>query len=262
MVRYSVPVALLAIMLCVGLLGSVAAQEATPEAEERVSVLAPTEPAYGATPGEWYGRWWQWTASFPGTINPNLDATGELCSSGQHGPVFFLPRTFADTTLLTCTVPTGISVLVPIAGAECSTVEEPPFFGANEEELRRCAAEWTDSIGSVSMLVNGQEIMAMQTYRVSSPLFTLTFPPGNVYGVTPGVALSVADGYVVMLAPLPAGQHQIDVSATFQDGTLFQETTYILDVENPQVIAPVQPAEETPAVEATPVVATPTTQLV
>lgn len=260
MSRFSIPAALLALMLLIGLMGTVAAQEATPEAAPAVAVLAPNEPAYGVSPGEWYARWWQWTVSFPDVVNPNLDETGAQCGYGQHGPVFFLPRTFAETAVIDCTAPLGTTLLVPVAGAECSTVEEPPYFGGDPTELRECAAAWTDTIGALGVTVNGQEVMAIDTYRVVSAPFNLNFAAGNIYGVPPGVALSVADGYIVMLASLPEGDHTIDVFADFADGTPFTATTYNVSVQGPQVIQPAEEVpEETPTEDATPAVATPAT---
>ena len=41
-----------------------------------------------------------------------------------------------------CTVKPGTKIFVAASSAECSNVEEPPFFGTNEDELRKCASDF------------------------------------------------------------------------------------------------------------------------
>src|SRR5688500_6907982 len=113
-------------------------QEATPGTGE-IKILAPGEPYAHATQVEWTARHWQWPLSFPTEINPGGDPAGSMCGYGQSGPVFFLPSFAPIGEPLTCVVPAGTAIFVPIINGECSTVEPPPFFGRTEEELRACA---------------------------------------------------------------------------------------------------------------------------
>src|SRR5215213_632052 len=149
------------LVLLAAVVGSSSAQEATPIA--RAPVLAPDEPVSGATLAEWSARHWQWTVSLPIPVNPGQDVTGASCGYGQSGPVFFIPRNFPP-----CTVPAGAVLLVPIAGAVCSTVEPPPYAGRDEVELRACAAAEMDRYTGIVVRVDGQLVPDIKAYRTSS----------------------------------------------------------------------------------------------
>ncbi|MFL5760248.1 MAG: alpha/beta fold hydrolase [Thermomicrobiales bacterium] len=197
----------------------VVAQNATPSAAG--VVLSPDAKVDGLSLGEWSARSWQWSFSFPNDANPFSDETGERCGFGQSGPVFFLAG--ADHSVArSCVVPLGVNIFVPIIGSECSTVEPPPFFGRDEAELRRCAtgnvtmAERVLDMSVMQLTVDGQAIDDLSAYRAATPLFTLWLPKGNALGSDKMVANSVADGYQVMLNPLPEGDHVVVI--TFPGG--------------------------------------------
>ncbi len=224
------------------------AQDATPTGGE-VTILGPDESYAGATLGEWDARWWQWVHSLPVAINPNVEMTGDECGYGQSGPVFFLPGDFTGepvTTPTICVVPEGTAIFVSVAGNSCTTVEPPPYFGRNEEELRACAAAATDGVTDIQASINGEEVPDLETYRTTSPLFSLAFPEDNIYGVPAGVALAVADDYSFFIAPPAPGEYEIAASALY-DGEVTLGRTIRVVVQAPQVIEP----EATPV--ATPV---------
>ncbi len=204
-----------------------------------LEILAPDEPWGGATRGEWDARWWQWAVTMPEDINPNFDPTGERCGYGQSGPVFFLPANFGgDPAEITCVVAEGTAVFATVAGAECSTVEPPPFFGRTEEELRACAEATIDGATELQATVNGQDVADVESYRTGSPLFTMTFPENNIFGVEPGVAQAVSAAYSFLIAPPPPGEYEISVSVTYVgDPQPFASTIHVI-VEAPQVIEP------------------------
>jgi hypothetical protein len=212
--------------LLAGVVGSSQAQEATPIV--RVLVLAPDEPTFGASLAEWSARHWQWTTSLPIPINPGHDVTGVTCGYGQSGPVFFIPRNFPP-----CTVPAGVALLVPIAGTVCSTVEPPPYGGRDEAELRACAATEVDRYTGIVVRVDGQAVPDIEAYRASSPRFTMTLPEHNVLGVPAGVAYAVADGYQVMVAPLPVGEHETVAHVELTDGTVLPDKVLRVAVVEP-----------------------------
>ncbi len=229
------------------------AQDATPAAGD-VNVLPPDALVGGATLGEWSGRWWQWAVSIPEAANPNFDETaGERCGYGQHGPVFFLPGSFtADPpAVITCVVPTGTAVYAGIGGAECSTVEPPPYFGRDEAELAACAAANTGAM-TVSATIDGQEVPDLDRYLSTSPIFTMNFPADNFFGVPAGPAQAVAVGYGVILAPLPPGEHVFAASADFGDGSAPLQATIRIVVQEPAVIEPVASPDASTPDAATP----------
>jgi hypothetical protein len=164
----------LLILGCVLVLGGSTAglaQEATPTASD--VVLPPDEPAYGATLGEWLARQTQWMLSLPAAVNPATDETGELCGYGQLGPVFFLATVMGASpqAIRTCTIPTGVGVLLPLFGTECSTVEPPPYVGSSEAELLACAAAEVAAFNpEATMMVglDGVDVPDLGQYRVQT----------------------------------------------------------------------------------------------
>jgi len=253
MLRLHSRTGLLAIIALVLLVGPTSlAQEATPGSGE-VTVLGPNESYAGGTRGEWDARWWQWNTSFPPEIHPSLTASAGSCAYGQAGPMFFLPFHFSpQAPPISCVVPEGAAIFVSLNGAECSTVEPPPFFGRNEAELAVCAEAFTDESSDQQASINGEAVPGLEAYQVGSPLFALTFAEDNIFDVPAGVGLAVANSYSFIIAPPPPGEYEITVTADFTavGGEVLTGTTRVI-VEAPQVIEP----EATPG--ASPEAATP-----
>ena len=127
-----------------------------------------------------------------------------------------------------------------VIGAECSTVEPPPFFGRTEDELRACATAALDEliVELPDLTINGQDVDVgdLEAYRTSSPLFTLTFPENNFFGVEPGVAQSVSEGYGFIIAPPPPGEYEMGISVAVPGESEPFVSTITVVVEAPQVI--------------------------
>ncbi len=200
-----------------------------------VEILPPDEPFAGLTRGEWDARQWQWLVSMPVDVNPGDDTTGDRCGYGQSGPVFFVIGSGGGGNR-TCVVAESTAIYVVVATVECSTVEARPFFGRTEDELRACATADMDLVSDVSARVNGVDVANLDTYRTASPLFTLTFPDNNIFGVEPGVAHAVSEGFSFVIAPPPPGRYEITWLVSYPDGPLGGSATVI--VEAPQVIEP------------------------
>jgi len=180
-------------------------------------VAPPHSDAYGHTYGGWSAEWWQWYLSIPtGAPHP---AIGGDCGEGQSGKVFHLAADFTGSEGIPCTVPTGKAVLFAMANIECSTVEAPPFFGANEEALRDCATCWADliDVSSLQASLDGEALADLGSYRAASPLFTFAYPADNIFGIPGGPATgdAVSDGYWALLNPLSAGVHALSFSGQF-----------------------------------------------
>ena len=155
-----------------------------------LEILPPNEAWGGATRGEWDARSTQSWMSMPADVNPN---PGQSCGYGQSGPVFFLQFGLGtEAEGFTCVVAEGTAIYVSALGVVCTTVEgfeEGRFFGRSEDELRACTARELDEStdGNQQYRVNGQEVADLDTYRIASPLFTITLPENNIFGVEPGV---------------------------------------------------------------------------
>ena len=78
---------------------------------------------FGIPYTEWTARWWQWALSIPDKVNPISDLTGEHCSEGQKGPVWFLGGTWGGSAERTCTIPAGKAILWAPINYSCSPAE-------------------------------------------------------------------------------------------------------------------------------------------
>jgi len=249
----SLLIALVSLTLLAGAGAPAIAQDATP-APGGVTILRPDESFGGATLGEWTTRQWQWIISFPPEISPGVNVSGPGCGYGQSGPVFFLPGSFSpDPLTMTCVVPEGVAILVPLGGAECSTVEPPPFFGRDEAELAACATAHNQQtpIANITLTINEQEVPNLESYRSVSPVFPLTVSEENVFGAPAGIALSVSDTYGLLMAPPAPGAYDLVITTDIDPDKPAFVSTYRLIVEASQVIEP----EATPG--ASPEAATP-----
>jgi hypothetical protein len=190
------------------------ARQATPVATE--VVLPPDAVVADVDLAGWSARSWQWSFSLPAAVNPFFDETGAICGYGQSGPVFFLSGAEHDVAR-TCVVPEGVHIFVPLVGSACSTVEPPPFFGEDAADLARCAtdavnhAEGVFGKSGMSLTVEGVDAGDLSAYRAVTPMYTLWLPEDNMLGVPERAANSVADSYQVMLAPLPVGEHVVEI---------------------------------------------------
>ena len=99
-------------------------------------------------------------------------------------------------------------------------------------------AEWAASlIENIVCEVDGVALQSLETYRVVSPTaFSLTVPDDNVFdlwGVPTDAGTyypSVSDGYYVMLAPLPVGEHVIRLLGEIPLFEFSQDITFNLTV--------------------------------
>jgi hypothetical protein len=182
----------------------------------------------GKTYGEWSAAWWQYVFSFPNSTSPFADAKGVNCGIGQSGPVFFLVGTFttsvdpngvvlASATRKHCTVPAGRTLLFPVINNECSNVEPPPFGPfKNREHLADCNHQFLDTATDLHAEIDGVPVNDLQSFRVcqtklcfNSPVFDVVLPPDNILSVAAGPAISMSDGFYLLVRPLPVGKHAI-----------------------------------------------------
>jgi pimeloyl-ACP methyl ester carboxylesterase len=226
------------------------AQDASPTPES--TVLPPDAEVGGLSLGDWSARSWQWYFSLPQDINPFYDETGALCGYGQSGEVFFLAG--ADHNVeRQCIVPLGAHIFVPLAGAECSTVEPPPFYGGNEAELNQCVTDAIDfaleafDMSVMTLTVDGVAVPDLLSYRVRTPLFTLWLPENNILDSAQQTADSVGEGYQVMLAPLSEGEHLIEIVVPGPDVDQTTSITYHLRVQSGSEAAETEEPAASPA---------------
>jgi hypothetical protein len=66
----------------------------------------------------------------------------------------------------------------------------------------------------------------------------VALPADNVLEVEPGVLEGVIDGYWLLLAPLPPGEHELHFGGALPDIGVVHGVTYHLTVAEPAVVEP------------------------
>jgi len=200
-------------------------------------IFSPSSEPFGFKFREWTAQWWQFVLSFPGDVNPLLDDTGERCTIGQRGPVWFLMGTVVGESKRTCSIPEGTALLFPVINSVDVNVTNQ-----TAKELRSELAPCLDAVRDLSVEVDGKPIRKVKLKnhsRVRSEVFEITLPEGNVFGFAPGsYSPAVDDGYYVMLEPLAVGKHTLhfggstapSAACIFYPDGFSVDVTYSLDI--------------------------------
>jgi len=172
-------------------------------------------------------EWWQWVVTINTKTDPNpfTNTRQAGCDVGlQDNGKLFLVGTFKDVTTFPptgfpvheCEIKKGTSILFPIVNAECSNVEDPPFFGATEDEQRECANDFIDEADDLKVNIDGIDVQHLEKYRIDSPAggFVFNAVEPNPVAIPEGVGNSVSDGYWILLKDLKPGEHIITFSGT------------------------------------------------
>ncbi|MFG6109606.1 hypothetical protein [Stenotrophomonas nematodicola] len=199
-----------------------AANAGSPQAEAAPITRAAVQ---GTTLAGWTEQWWRWAAARP--IAPYMDPDGRLCDMDQDGPVWFLAGTNGRfQPRRECVVPEGKHLLLPI-------INMVIFASPGRREctaLQARAAVNNEHLLSAVVLLDGQPLGDMRAHRVSSNGCFRLDPEDDTS------ALAAADGYWLMLTPLPRGRHTLSVGANYgaPDGkaysTMKQTFEYVLHV--------------------------------
>lgn len=172
-------------------------------------------------------EWWQWTMAIPSSDNPVYDKTGNRCGIGQRGDVWFLAGSTGGKITRSCTVPAGVSLLVPVVNNFCF-----PDAAYTDSACTDDTIAFIDGFasGTISLEVDG---LPQDTLRVSDTSdFSFAVGYNGFGGVKPGVyRATVADGYWGLVGPLDPGPHTVRIVAR---GPVFSlDVTYELDVVAP-----------------------------
>lgn len=169
-------------------------------------VLPPNSCPHGLSYGEWGAYWWQWVLGIPWWENPLLDDTGALAGVGQSGPVWMLVGTLGGPVERSCSVPTGKALFFPLVN----------FFDAGDfatlEDTEAAADFWVSHTADLWCTVDGVPLRGLFRYRGAGEMVGgLYLPEDNIFGAPVGTySPAASDGYWLMLAPLPRGQHTIE----------------------------------------------------
>ena len=198
--------------------------------------------------GQLTADWWKWVIAIPPEINPLLDETGENCNIDQRGYVWYLAGTTGNLTSAEreCTIPEGKQILFPIINTFCSELTDADLItnitgipqpippAQIEQGLKACTKFLIDQVDIKEASIDGKKIMNLQNFRVQSPLFLITYPENNVFGVTNDTGIpqkAIAEGYWVLLDGLKAGEHTIEFTGGVSALNFTTHVLYHLTIE-------------------------------
>lgn len=191
---------------------------------QAVGALPPQAKAAGEDLDYWLAQWWTELAHLPAGENFAQDETGAYAETGDLGRVFMLGgMTESGEVERTFSVDAGDFILVPVINF--FDVESPDFPWTTVTDLASATTlindlldEWIASIdwSSLYLTVDGRPVEDLESYLVrTEDIFTMgTVEEGtyiNELGAPVGADLTWAGaaGVMVMLRPLPPGEHVI-----------------------------------------------------
>ena len=226
--------------------------------DDDVLVVEPNHPFKGMTQAELANRWWQWALSYPAPVNPLLDTTGAVSYLGDQGPLFFLAATTGtvgnDKVSRTVTIMSDQAVffpIMPVISWEAIAAYSPGTYAnilRDAEETIGIEPSGAAPNTTLLLTLNGaplplpKKAPSLFDFRQTSPkLFNLFVPADNAFGLTgplyPGTFPSVADGWWILLKPLPVGQYTLrfrgdttGIGAYASFPPFFTDTTYQITV--------------------------------
>jgi hypothetical protein len=176
---------------------------------------------FNVTMGKWLERYWIWLASIPEDVHPRGDTTGENCGTNQAGPIWYLDppveQPQPNSTTFYCEIPENKAILVPIYVGECDpTVLDNP----TDSQISECAKMGNDR-ANIKFDLDGKRFVEIKgtsqseeqysLYRTASDFFNISFVENNIFEADSGTYRAQADGYFVILQPLPLGDHEMSI---------------------------------------------------
>lgn len=203
------------------LLGAGPAASANPGGGDRGGFV-PVHQLGGASGGELIGQWWARVLAIPAAQNPieTPDAAAVCMRLGRAGQVLAEVSGLPQTT---CTMRVGMTLLIPVDLAECSTAEPDPFHGVTEAQQRTCAVGWLsqDGVRSINLSLDGGPAIDIHqpAFVEVSPQTHTVFPSDPIFGAEPGPATFVGTAYAATTRhKLHQGRHTIDASVVLAEG--------------------------------------------
>jgi hypothetical protein len=197
-------------------------------------VVPLTETCGGKSYSDWSAAFWQYVLSQPASANPLVDSTGATCQTGQSGQVFFLVGSFVgNVDRRDCAVPAGKTLFFPLVNivdlntppGSCRAVQDMLCAPETPDQLRSDIKPLEDGASGLHASIDGVAVANPASFRLQSPIFSVQLPADNFFGLPAQAYLTVADGYYVMVAPLPSGKHTVRFGGT-DGGGFTQNITY------------------------------------
>jgi hypothetical protein len=223
-------------MACPGVLGLLLLAAVTIPSKAD-PVYDPHSTVNGKTLGEWSASWWQWAFSYPLSDNPLFDGTGADAFLGNVGNAFFFAGALGFQTnpldvvvTRTVSIPNDLPIFFPLINVE---VDNPTFYPPGQpppnppytfDQLSGFAGDFIAPTIELHALLDGLAIPDLFNHREVSPSFSYSVPDNNVldffgYNFPGGTVVdpAAADGWYLMLKPLPVGPHTVNFGGTIDE---------------------------------------------
>ena len=183
--------------------------------DHRRAAVVPAVNLGGNTGGELIGDWYAQNLALPASASP-FGGSADLCLDlGRKGKVL-APAGGIDRggfLEMTCTVKVGTRVLLVMTSADCSSAEDPPFYGKTEAEQRECAVEFLNGLDITSITVSVDDARPVDIHQprffAVSPQRRVVFPSEPVFEARPGPATFVAAGWIAEIRGMDRGRHDV-----------------------------------------------------
>ncbi len=171
------------------------------------NIAPPTVNPYGVSYERWTGRWFEWMFGSAERTSPI--AHPERCTSNLHGRIWFMPHAaFGTSAKAHCTISTGTPILLSAGGASCDQSELDTNIPS---ELTACANAYFAALSKFRVIVDGVEVKRLERFHFVTAPVVIRYRANNLFEVPPGGYWGVVNAYVLMLRPLPAGNHTVIV---------------------------------------------------
>jgi hypothetical protein len=152
-------------------------------------------------------------------VHPAYDETGEKAGINQFDPyVWFIAGTTGGKAKRTILIPPRRAILFPIINVTTSYSENPSLKTITD--LKSFIKDQMNDIAEKKVMIDGEQVLVSERFRVKSPEFQFSFPPDNIYGVEEGLTIGVGDGYWIFLRALPPGKHTIKTTGACMSGRI------------------------------------------
>lgn len=161
--------------------------------------------------------WWTWIVETPTPKNPMLGSYGEhtgKCSVNQPGDgVFFLASTFKKPVTRSCVVSRTDHLFFPVANAGYIKFPDETITLAEMRADIACADTSTMTVTLDGIPITDQYLLESTIFEVDVPDKNLFDPQVDALHSDP----SIANGYFLLLRPLPPGDHVLRWTSSSPD---------------------------------------------
>jgi hypothetical protein len=163
---------------------------------------------YGTPYADWIKKWWQWNVSLPKAEHPKINPK-VMCATKETDQVSFLVHNLQGPSHQSCTIPAKNAIMVPISTATCTSIEA---HSTKPADLINCAIVGDQHI-TFKATLDGTRLNNLEKNYATTNIFDMTVPNDNYEYLKGGTYPTGGGGYFVFLKPLPAGEHNLSITA-------------------------------------------------